>query len=804
MLSAFSTSLFDDGFYFAVPTSPIPAHELLGAKVPLRMEEEEALGGGNASDFRSFLSTFLSDAQDAYGLPSAIASIVSMDPACEDGTACDVSVACTAVGPGVNCETTMFRVASISKSFTALALMQLVDAKQVRLDQCIGEVLPDGFAFDTPQSFFTGPGGMSRAAVDAEPCIPVQALLTHTAGFDETTVSMIVLDKEDVPPLESYLRRVAPQRVSPLGASVSYSNYAFCLAGLIVEHVSGHTFEQYVRTNILDVIGMNHTSVGARDKAMPDWQDDLAPSSLMVPGAPNATSNALSTYYSPMVPAASIASTGNDMAAYAATHLAYGRAPNGKRVLSEASSRLMQQWHVGAPVGIGFGFYGAMMNNETVVTHDGDLPTFSSRLILSHDQGIGIFASFGKGAVPARDQLSCLFADRYFEQQPLEPLVVPRPTKVTPKSGLPMKQASDWIGRFFNTRSSRARCDSLGALLGNTVVDVTVLSTLDNHTLTLRPSSALAMAVDERVESMTTTQPRFFYDWAPSASAWWQTTPAPTNSSDAHDTSLHCAPSVSTFPYLYQRPRNDSTVIEFATVLSPVFGMERMDGGFESAVFVLFFLIALQGTMILCCTVLGCSCVMRFFCCPYHRPLAHLRGLKYMPLHADEGGVLGGSLNGDDDNLVGSTSGNLQAVDRLAATPEPRSGASLSHLPKTRSARYYLNSLVSERNSHALAMGLLTPLMFICNVVFIMAWLLAGEPMLVLGFPAGVTALLYMPILSVVFSICSLTLAVVACTRRLWQPERRVAFAFICLDSLLLTYVYAKLNLLGMHCWEGQ
>src|SRR4029077_14136399 len=123
---------------------------------------------------------------------------------------------------------TVFRSGSISKLFTATAVMQLVEQGKADLDRDVNDYLD----FPIPKTY-------------AEP-VTLRQLLTHTGGFEETLKNLFVAHESDIKPLRSYLMNEMPARVSPPGKIPSYSNYGFTLAGYIVERVSGEKFERYI------------------------------------------------------------------------------------------------------------------------------------------------------------------------------------------------------------------------------------------------------------------------------------------------------------------------------------------------------------------------------------------------------------------------------------------------------------------------------------------------------------------------------------------------------------------------------
>ena len=87
--------------------------------------------------------------------------------------------------------------------------------------------------------------------------ITLRHILTHTPGFEDGGLGYLIIDDPDrVIPLRDAMERYQPARVNPPGAQTAYSNYATALAGLIVSNVSGVPFNDYIRLNIFEPLGM--------------------------------------------------------------------------------------------------------------------------------------------------------------------------------------------------------------------------------------------------------------------------------------------------------------------------------------------------------------------------------------------------------------------------------------------------------------------------------------------------------------------------------------------------------------------
>ncbi len=139
-------------------------------------------------------------------------------------------------------DATLVRPGSISKLFTGVAVMQLVDQGKLDLDRNVEDDLD--FSIPTPA------GGVP---------VTLRRLLTHRAGFEEHAKELFSEGPEPAP-LGRWLAKSLPPRLFPAGDVPAYSNYGVALAGYIVERVSGEPFADYVARHILEPLGMSRST----------------------------------------------------------------------------------------------------------------------------------------------------------------------------------------------------------------------------------------------------------------------------------------------------------------------------------------------------------------------------------------------------------------------------------------------------------------------------------------------------------------------------------------------------------------
>ncbi|UCC83469.1 MAG: beta-lactamase family protein [Gemmatimonadota bacterium] len=140
-------------------------------------------------------------------------------------------------------EETVFRIASVSKVFTAAAAARLVALGELSLDADLRTDRP----------------WLAAVASGPEP-VTLRGLLTHTAGFDDRAIGMFVREAEDVTPLGDYLRAHMPHRTTVPGRWARYTNQGVALAGLVVEETAGQPFDAAVAALILEPLDMVSSS----------------------------------------------------------------------------------------------------------------------------------------------------------------------------------------------------------------------------------------------------------------------------------------------------------------------------------------------------------------------------------------------------------------------------------------------------------------------------------------------------------------------------------------------------------------
>src|SRR5690348_6850309 len=136
-----------------------------------------------------------------------------------------------------------YHVASMTKSFTAMAILKLRDEGKLSLDDPIEKYIPEA-------------KGMKTVTTDA-PLVTIRHLLTHNAGFPEDNP----WGDRQLGRSDAYLDSLYATGISfstTPGTGYEYSNLGFATLGLIIKKVSGKTYQDYITENILKPLGMTH------------------------------------------------------------------------------------------------------------------------------------------------------------------------------------------------------------------------------------------------------------------------------------------------------------------------------------------------------------------------------------------------------------------------------------------------------------------------------------------------------------------------------------------------------------------
>ena len=284
---------------------------------------------------------------------------------------------------------TVFRIASMTKSFTALAILKLRDEGKLSLD-------------DPAERYVPELAGLKYPTADA-PKITIRHLLSHAEGFPEDNPwgdrQLAVTDAE----MGEMLKQGIPFSNAP-GLAYEYSNYGFAILGRIVSRVSGSRYAEYVTANILRPLGMTSTTL--EPGSVPPnrlalgyrWEDATW---KLEPQLPDGA-------FGPM---GGMLTSIRDLSRYVAFHLSAWppRDESDRGPIRRASVREMQQVTRTGPAlvtrnastaetqlnagGYGYGLrVWQSCSFRHIVAHSGGLPGFGSHMRWFPEQGVGIVA----------------------------------------------------------------------------------------------------------------------------------------------------------------------------------------------------------------------------------------------------------------------------------------------------------------------------------------------------------------------------------------------------------------------------
>lgn len=295
--------------------------------------------------------------------------------------------------------TSLFRPGSISKLFTWVSVMQLVEQGKLDLDVDVNQYLK---TFQIKDSW---PG---------QP-VTLRHIMTHTGGFEDGALGFLIIDDpERIIPLHEAMARYQPDRINPPGAHVAYSNWATALAGLIVANMSGVEFNDYVQQNIFDVLGMKHATFV--EPVPQHLQNKVAKAYGFEAGAYFEKNYEIVSNFGP---AGALAASAHDMIKFAQALLNGGEYNGGRILRPETLQQMLNEGfaHDDRVAGMGLGFVKRRLGAEdlSVYGHDGGTTVFLSHFGLSQQEDLMLFSSFsGPGAAPTHSGFVKSFYDEFY------------------------------------------------------------------------------------------------------------------------------------------------------------------------------------------------------------------------------------------------------------------------------------------------------------------------------------------------------------------------------------------------------
>lgn len=338
-------------------------------------------------------------------------------------------------------EATLFRIGSVSKTFTYLEALKLIDAGRLELDAPVNDYLPAELQLPD----------------DGYRPVLLRHLLTHTAGYEDSAFGhLFARDPKAALSVSDYLRLHRPQRVRAPGTHAVYSNYSVVLLGAVLERVAGVPFDTLIERDLFAPMGMRRTTfrepLGAQDPRNAAasfnglWSDGHQRSQ-------GGYARQDFEYIAQVGPAGSVSSNAADMARYLRMLLGRGEL-DGRRIVPAAAFARLEA----APLfrtapdatGLAYGFFRREYGQVRSLEHGGATLYFHSNLVAVPELGFGVFVSTNTdtGARLAAE-LPGLLLQRYFERA--RPAPLPRPAKDAAQALRPY--AGQYLGERRNYRA---------------------------------------------------------------------------------------------------------------------------------------------------------------------------------------------------------------------------------------------------------------------------------------------------------------------------------------------------------------
>jgi CubicO group peptidase (beta-lactamase class C family) len=274
---------------------------------------------------------------------------------------------------------TPFFIGSLTKSFTALAVMQLVEAGKIELDTPVQRYLP-WFRVADPR---------------ASARITVRHLLNHTSGLPTLAGEIQLADLDQSPGATERQARALSTLVltRPVGAAWEYSNANYSLLGLVIEAASGESYADYIQEHVFAPLGMSRTYTSqaiAQRNGMAVGHRYWFAMSFAAPDIPLPRGS---------LPAAGLTSTSEDLARYLIALLNGGRSGD-VQLLSDVGIDELQRGAADIhEMGLSLGQYGMgwivdKIGQTKLVWHTGTLPHFGAYMALLPGQRKGVVLLF--------------------------------------------------------------------------------------------------------------------------------------------------------------------------------------------------------------------------------------------------------------------------------------------------------------------------------------------------------------------------------------------------------------------------
>ena len=302
----------------------------------------------------------------------------------------------------------LFHMASITKTFVATSIMQLVEAGRINLDTPVVQYLP----------YF-------RVADDRYQTITVRQMVTHTSGMPDVGDNEWDKPQYDDGALERYVRSLSNQKlIFAPGTDFRYSNMAFEVLGDLIAKVSGESFDDYVQHHILTPLKMRDSTllIKKTDPRLMTWGHERDKDGHVFPSK-------VYPYNRMHSPSSNLHSNVEDMARWALANLNHGEL-DGRRILNEQTYDIM--WKPAHKLrdsdGVGISWFLGEYRGQATVSHGGGDTGYATFLVLLPEKKIAVvFMANCDWAGKGRGQIAHAALDVALGLKPQPIAVTPSP-----------------------------------------------------------------------------------------------------------------------------------------------------------------------------------------------------------------------------------------------------------------------------------------------------------------------------------------------------------------------------------------
>lgn len=288
--------------------------------------------------------------------------------------------------------TDLFRIASISKSFSATSIMQLVEKKKLSLDDDVSELI--GFTVRNPKFPKT--------------VITLRMLLSHTSSLNDSEgyFTLDAINPAKNPNSEKVYNAYEP------GKGYQYCNLNFNMVGTIIEKYSGERFDHYVKNHILDPLvlygGYNVNELDAsRFATLYNYSRDSA-KFIPSPAAYASRKTELETYqmgYSTPIfsPTGGMKISAPDLAKYMIMHMNYGKGEKAKIISKKSAQEMQTPLSADENYGLALWKTDKLISGVELIGHTGSAYGLYSAMFFDPDKKYG-FVVITNGSDPAEEE----------------------------------------------------------------------------------------------------------------------------------------------------------------------------------------------------------------------------------------------------------------------------------------------------------------------------------------------------------------------------------------------------------------